>query len=55
MIRRMSAKADAIQQPKNTRQSASMIRAEFPLLIGSQQSRIPFLQRSPEWVVGQTE
>ena len=30
----MSAKADAIQQAKNTRQSESTIRAEFPLLIG---------------------
>jgi len=30
----MSAKADAIQQPKNTRQPESVIRAEFPLLIG---------------------
>jgi Ca2+:H+ antiporter len=30
----MSAKADAIQQPKNTRQSGSAIRAEFPLLVG---------------------
>ena len=34
MLRRMSAKADAIQQPKNTRQSGGAIRAEFPLLIG---------------------
>jgi Ca2+:H+ antiporter len=30
----MSAKADAIHQPKNTRQPGSAIRAEFPLLIG---------------------
>jgi len=30
----MSAKADAIQQPKNTLQPGSMIRDEFPLLIG---------------------
>jgi Ca2+:H+ antiporter len=30
----MSAKADAIQQPKNTRQPGSAIRAEFPLIIG---------------------
>ena len=30
----MSAKADAIQQAKNTRQLGSAIRAEFPLLIG---------------------
>ena len=34
MLRRMSAKADAIQQSKNTRQPESVIRAEFPLLIG---------------------
>ena len=34
MLRRMSAKADAIQQAKNTRQPGSAIRAEFPLLIG---------------------
>ena len=34
MLRRMSAKADAIQQPKNTREPGSAIRAEFPLLIG---------------------
>jgi Ca2+:H+ antiporter len=34
MLRRMSAKADAIQQAKNTRQLGSVIRAEFPLLIG---------------------
>ena len=33
MLRRMSAKADAIQQPKNTRQPGSAIRAEFPLII----------------------
>jgi Ca2+:H+ antiporter len=30
----MSAKADAIQHPKNTQQLGSAIRAEFPLLIG---------------------
>jgi len=30
----MSAKADAIQQAKNTRQPGNAIRAEFPLLIG---------------------
>lgn len=30
----MSAKADAVHQPKNTRQSDGAIRAEFPLLIG---------------------
>jgi Ca2+:H+ antiporter len=34
MLRRMSAKADAIQQAKNTRQPGNAIRAEFPLLIG---------------------
>jgi len=34
MLRRMSAKADAIQQAKNTPQPGSVIRAEFPLLIG---------------------
>jgi len=34
MLPRMSAKADAIQQPKNTLQPGSMIRDEFPLLIG---------------------
>src|SRR5215469_6002511 len=34
MLRRMSEKADSIQQPKNTRQSGSAIRAEFPLLVG---------------------
>jgi Ca2+:H+ antiporter len=34
MLRRMSAKADAIQQPRNTREPGSTIRAEFPLLIG---------------------
>jgi Ca2+:H+ antiporter len=34
MLRRMSAKADAIQQPKNTQQFGSAIRAEFPLLVG---------------------
>jgi Ca2+:H+ antiporter len=33
MLRRMSAKADAIQQPKNTRHPGSAIRAEFPLII----------------------
>jgi Ca2+:H+ antiporter len=30
----MSAKADAIQHPKNTQQFGSTIRAEFPLLVG---------------------
>jgi Ca2+:H+ antiporter len=34
MLRRMSAKADAIQQAENTREPGSAIRAEFPLLIG---------------------
>jgi Ca2+:H+ antiporter len=34
MLRRMSAKAEAIQQAKNTRQSGSAIRSEFPLVIG---------------------
>jgi Ca2+:H+ antiporter len=34
MLRRMSVKADAVQQPKNTRQPENAIRAEFPLLIG---------------------
>ena len=34
MLRRMSAKADAIQQAKNTQQFGSAIRAEFPLLVG---------------------
>jgi Ca2+:H+ antiporter len=34
MLRRMSAKADAIQHAKNTQQSGSAIRAEFPLLVG---------------------
>src|SRR6201997_1339856 len=34
MLPRMSAKADAIQQAKNTQQFASAIRAEFPLLVG---------------------
>jgi len=34
MLRRMSAKGDAIQQAKNTQQFGSAIRAEFPLLIG---------------------
>jgi Ca2+:H+ antiporter len=34
MLRRMSAKADAVQQAENTRQPGSGIRAEFPLLIG---------------------
>jgi Ca2+:H+ antiporter len=33
MLERMSAKADAIQQAKNTQQSGSAIRAEFPLLV----------------------
>ena len=34
MLRRMSAKADAIQHAKNTQQFGSAIRAEFPLLVG---------------------
>ena len=34
MLRRMSVKADAPQQAKNTQQFGSAIRAEFPLLIG---------------------
>jgi len=34
MLRRMSAKADAIQHAKNTQQSGNAIRAEFPLLVG---------------------
>jgi Ca2+:H+ antiporter len=34
MLRRMSAKADAVQQAENERQPRSVIRAEFPLLIG---------------------
>ena len=34
MLRRMSAKADAIQQAKNAHQFGSAIRAEFPLLVG---------------------
>jgi Ca2+:H+ antiporter len=34
MLRRMSAKADAIQHAKNTQQFGSAIRAEFPLLAG---------------------
>src|SRR6516164_6959454 len=34
MLRRMSAKADAIRQSKNTQQSGSAMRAEFPLLVG---------------------
>jgi Ca2+:H+ antiporter len=34
MLRRMSAKADAIRQAKNTQQFWSAIRAEFPLLVG---------------------
>src|SRR5882762_4731530 len=34
MLRRMSAKADAIQHAKNAQQFGSAIRAEFPLLIG---------------------
>src|SRR5262245_2418262 len=35
MLRRRSAKADAIRQAKNTQQFGSAIRAEFPLLVGS--------------------
>ena len=34
MLRRMSEKADAIQNAKNTQQFGSAIRAEFPLLVG---------------------
>ena len=34
MLRRMSAKADAIHRPKNTRQPGSVMRDEFPLIIG---------------------
>src|SRR5213075_3607244 len=34
MLRRMSAKADAIQHAKNTQHFGSAIRAEFPLLVG---------------------
>src|SRR5215471_9551613 len=34
MLRRMSAKADAIRHGKNTQQSGSAFRSEFPLLIG---------------------
>jgi Ca2+:H+ antiporter len=34
MLRRMSGKAEAIQQTKNTQPFGSVIRAEFPLLIG---------------------
>jgi len=34
MVRRMSAKADAIQEAKNAQQFGSAIRAEFPLLVG---------------------
>src|SRR6476659_9506168 len=34
MLRRMSAKTDAIQQAENKRQPGSAIRAEFPLFIG---------------------
>src|ERR1041385_5200953 len=34
MLRRMSAKAEVIQQPKNTQQFGSAMRSEFPLLIG---------------------
>jgi Ca2+:H+ antiporter len=34
MLRRMSAKADAIRHAKNTQQFGSTIRAEFPLLVG---------------------
>jgi Ca2+:H+ antiporter len=34
MLRRMSAKADAIRQGKNTQQFGSAFRAEFPLLVG---------------------
>ena len=34
MLRRMSGKAEAIQQAENTQSFGSAIRAEFPLLIG---------------------
>src|SRR4029078_2479618 len=34
MLRRMSGKAEAIQQAKNTQPFGSAVRAEFPLLIG---------------------
>src|ERR1700746_2687992 len=34
MLRRMSVKADAIQQAQNTQQFGSANRAEFPLLVG---------------------
>jgi Ca2+:H+ antiporter len=34
MLRRMSAKADAVQRGKDTQQLGSAIRAEFPLVIG---------------------
>src|SRR5437763_8621011 len=34
MLRRMSAKADAIQHAKNTQHFGSAIRAEFPVLVG---------------------
>ena len=34
MLRRMSAKAEVIQQAKNTRQFGNAMRSEFPLLIG---------------------
>src|SRR5213595_1948078 len=34
MLRRMSAKADAIQHAKNTQHFGSATRAEFPLLVG---------------------
>jgi len=33
MLRRMSAKADAIQQSKNAQQPTSVMRAEYPLLV----------------------
>src|SRR5262245_21766005 len=34
MLRRMSGKAEAIRQAKNTQQFRSGVRAEFPLLVG---------------------
>src|SRR4029079_329818 len=33
MLRRMSAKADAIQRAKNAQQPTSVMRAEYPLLV----------------------
>ena len=34
MLRRMSAKGDAIQHAKKTQNFGSAVRAEFPLLVG---------------------